>query len=45
MLRIGRVLVNFHSLCTEGYASLHQLVDIDFAAGPLIPSAAAEEPT
>lgn len=23
MLRIGRVLVNFHSLCTEGYAARH----------------------
>ncbi|EJL51178.1 CAAX amino terminal protease family [Rhizobium sp. CF122] len=30
MLRIGRVLVNFHSLCTEGYAALQQLVDIAF---------------
>jgi hypothetical protein len=30
MLRIGRVLVNFHSLCAEGYAALHQLVDIAF---------------
>ncbi len=30
MLRIGRVLVNFHSLCTESHAALHQLVDIAF---------------